>query len=86
FPWYDLSLERETPLEIIPFTVMDATLNMYQNVAPEDAVQHVTELIDECKNVGGQFITLWHNESLSEKWKWQGWSQVLDQILEAAKG
>ena len=85
YPWYDLTLERPTTLKVVPFTVMDATLNMYQKISPSEAVSQVKGLIEECKEVGGQFITLWHNESLSEKWKWEGWSNVLDEILEEAQ-
>jgi len=41
-------------------------------------------IIDKVKKVNGTFISLWHNESLSEKWRWKGWRIVYDRLLEYA--
>lgn len=84
FPFYDLDAEVSTRLIIHPFTVMDATLNFYMKLSPEEAIQHVRSLISEVKEVEGTFMTLWHNESLGDQWSWTGWSHVLEAILKDA--
>ena len=81
FPWFDLSRNIQSALTVVPFTFMDATLNMYLGYTPEEALDKVKPLIRECKTVGGQLIPLWHNETLSEKWNWVGWKQLLEQIF-----
>ncbi|MCH2199215.1 MAG: polysaccharide deacetylase family protein [Flavobacteriales bacterium] len=81
FPFYDLEHESITALELHPFAVMDATLNMYQERTPEDASKVITTLAQKVKAVSGQFRILWHNESLSEKWGWEGWKGVYERAI-----
>jgi hypothetical protein len=76
FPFYDIEEEKETALIVHPFAVMDATLNVYLGYTPDDAVERVSQLADKVKAVGGQFVMLWHNESLSDRWNWTGWRGV----------
>jgi len=84
FYFYDLDLEQQTNLRIHPFAVMDATLKYYMKVSPQEATNHIQPLIDEVKAVNGTFISLWHNESLSENNLWKGWKNVYEQMVEAA--
>lgn len=84
FHFYDLDLETETKLRIHPFAVMDATLRYYMKVSPQEAIHTVKPLIDEVKKVNGTFVSLWHNESLSEVAPWAGWSKVYGQIIQTA--
>lgn len=79
--WYDLDAEQTTNLMIHPFAFMDATLNMYLKLTPEEAVEKVKGIIKESQDVGACLMTLWHNESFGEKWDWKGWRNVLDEIL-----
>lgn len=81
-PWYNLKTEQITPLMLHPFPVMDATLNMYLNLSPQEAVKAVEPLIEKVRAVDGTFISLWHNESLSDVWKWKGWKNVLKEIIQ----
>lgn len=84
FNFYDLDLEQSTSLVIHPFAVMDATLRYYMKVPPNEAMDHIRPLIDEVRNVGGTFISLWHNESMSESKTWKGWLQVYEQMVDYA--
>jgi len=81
YPFYNLQNETLTKLIIHPFTVMDATLNKYRNESPEQAIKSIKVLMDEVREVDGTFISLWHNESLSEKWHWKGWRKVYEEML-----
>jgi hypothetical protein len=84
FYFYDLDNEQITSLRIHPFAVMDATLKYYMKVRPEQAMSYILPLIKEVKNVNGDFISLWHNESLSENKLWAGWQNVYREMVEAA--
>lgn len=84
FPFYDLENNSITKLMIHPFTVMDATLNSYMNLSPEEGLKVCKEYIDRVKAVDGTFISLWHNESLSNKWKWSGWKDMFSAMISYA--
>jgi hypothetical protein len=76
FQFYDLSTEKETFLKVYPFQVMDGTLNQYLGLTPNEAISIIVKIINEIKLVNGTFISLWHNESLSEIREWIGWREV----------
>lgn len=84
FYFYDLDLESETKLKIHPFAVMDGTLKDYLKTNPEDAKKIISELVLEVRKVNGHFISLWHNESLSNTGKWEDWLQVYEHLLKEA--
>ena len=84
FLFYDIHRESETTLRIFPFQVMDGTLNQYMKLSPSEAMEVCKNLIREVKKVNGTFVSLWHNESLSEMREWKGWSEVFYKHLEEA--
>ncbi len=84
FMFYDLDLETETKLKVYPFAVMDGTLHDYLKLSPAKAMETINNLIEEVKNVKGTFISLWHNESLSEWRGWTGWREVYAHLVEKA--
>jgi hypothetical protein len=84
YRYYDLEHERMAPLRIHPFIVMDATLNFYKKINPNEVMSLVAPLIKEVKKVNGTFTLLWHNESMSEKKPWEGWNRVYEEIVKAA--
>lgn len=84
FKWYDLEAETVTDLTIHPFTLMDGSLGDYMKVTAANAMEIIIPLIDQVKAVNGTFISLWHNESLSDTKRWTGWVSVYEQMLEYA--
>jgi hypothetical protein len=82
FHFFDLKHNRQTELLIHPFQVMDVTLKNYLDLQPQQTWQLIEELMLEVKKVNGTFVSLWHNESLSDSGQWQGWPEVFQQILE----
>jgi hypothetical protein len=84
FYFYDLQKEENAELQIHPFAVMDATLNLYMKLRPGQVLNHIQSLIDETKKVNGTFISVWHNESLSEVAAWKGWKNVYEEIVRRA--
>lgn len=84
FPFYDLSQEKETNLTIYPFQVMDGTLNQYLKLSPLEAIERISRLNAEVRKVNGTFISLWHNESLSEMRHWKNWREVYEALIKIA--
>lgn len=84
FRWYDLEMERTTNLQIHPFAFMDGTLRDYLKIEAPDAMNHILPLMEAVRSVGGTFISLFHNESLSEWRRWKGWRKVYEEMLKEA--
>ncbi|MBI4929130.1 MAG: polysaccharide deacetylase family protein [Bacteroidetes bacterium] len=85
YKFYDLEKEEETNLTIHPFAVMDGTLNNYLKLSPEVAIEKVKQIVQEIKNVNGEFITIWHNETLSDWREWKGWKEIYEKIIQIAQ-
>ena len=85
FRFYDLLEEKETDLVIYPFQVMDVALRQYLRLKPDEAIEKTKELMNKVKKVNGTFVSLWHNESLSDKGVWQGWRNVFENTVRMSK-
>lgn len=85
FPFYDLKSECRTKLICNPFMAMDVTMTRYMGLSKSEAIQRLEALRDEVKKVNGVFMTLWHNESLSEIWQWKGWSDLYEEVIKIGK-
>lgn len=81
FYFYDLDTETATNLQIIPFAVMEATFKYYLKSSPEEANKEIHELLEAVKSVNGTFVSVWHNESLSDEGNWEGWKEVYLKLL-----
>lgn len=84
YKFYNLITDEATELMIHPFSVMDVSLAQYQQKTPEEALIQLASLIQNIKNVDGLFVSLWHNESLSERMEWKGWKRVYTEMLSMA--
>ncbi len=84
FYFYDLDLETETTLLIHPFQVMEGTLKDYMYKTKEQSLEIIKLLIDEVKAVDGTFVSLWHNESLSNADRWKGWHELYVETIRYA--
>lgn len=84
YPFYDLDREEKTGLQLYPFAVMEATLKFYMDTQPDEACKIIDDLISEVKNVNGLFISLWHNETVSNEGLWANWRQVYDHLVQKA--
>ncbi len=78
--FYDLKKEQETNLLIVPFQIMDVTLRDYMQMSPQEAKQEILNLMQEVKNVGGTFVSIWHNETVSDLDGWKGYREVFEEM------
>lgn len=77
FYWFDLIENKKTNLIVHPFAYMDGTLNEYMKLSIEESKSKIQELYIEVCRYGGDFIFIWHNETIGDYKKWKGWSDVL---------
>ena len=84
FYFYDLEKEKKTSLLVHPFQIMDVTMSNYLQLSPEEALAQIKKIMLEIKNYGGTFISLWHNESLNDLGKWEGWKRVFTETTNLA--
>lgn len=81
YNFYDLVNEKELSLKVVPFMIMDRALLDGLKLSAEDAVTETRKLVNVVKNVGGTFVLIWHNESLSGINEWKGWENVFGEIV-----
>ncbi len=78
--FYDLENETKTDLLIVPFQVMDGTLLHYLQLSPEKAYIEIEKMIHEIKEVGGTFVSIWHNETVTDVGEWKGYREVFEKM------
>jgi hypothetical protein len=85
YVFYDLDREIQLPLRIHPFAYMEGTFMHYMQMNPQEAEPVILSLIEQVKKVKGTFISLWHNDSVSEHGHWSGWRALYESTIRAAK-
>ena len=81
FFWFNLDNNKSTNLKLVPFCVMDITPMFYRKETPNQAIVSINKMIQSVSDVGGLFVSLWHNDSLSETDRWLGWRKVYANML-----
>jgi hypothetical protein len=79
--WFDLEFNRVSKLTLHPFAYMDGTLHDYMKMKPEEAKDIILRLVKEVKTFGGDFVFIWHNETIGGYGKWAGWKEVFEYTL-----
>jgi hypothetical protein len=79
YKWFDLKKNEFTNLTIHPSTVMEGTLRDYTKLSPVQATEFINQLMHEVKNNGGEFVSIWHNDSFVDEQ--QEWINVYHKLL-----
>ncbi len=82
FNFFDLLVNEETSFRIVPFQIMDRTLLTYLKLSPDKAIKEFEYYANVIKNVGGEFVCLWHNDSLNDWGEWKGWNKVFTSMID----
>lgn len=80
--FYDLESEVKTDLLVVPFQVMDGTLLHYLKLSSENAFIEIENIMREVKEVGGTFVSIWHNETVNDLGEWKGYREVFEKMNE----
>lgn len=70
FPFYDVETNEITPLMLHPGCIMETTFRDDLHLPAPQSWKYYLELWEQVKAVGGQFISIWHNDTL-----WEGLSE-----------
>lgn len=81
FYFYNLKEEKATKLKIFPVTFMEGTF--LSTNKPDDALQEMLKMMEAVKDVGGTFISIWHNHTVSATSEYQAWREIHDQVIRA---
>ncbi|WP_298495235.1 polysaccharide deacetylase family protein [uncultured Algibacter sp.] len=81
FLFYDLDYEVQTPLKIVPYQLMDFTLLKYKSLLDKKKV--LNEIINEIKQVDGQFVPIFHNYTFNDDKTWQSFKELFNLILDS---
>lgn len=81
FKWFDVERNEITSLMVHPIAVMDSTLRHYQQLDTLEAMEVIAQLKSEVQNTGGDFVSLWHNETVAEQGAWVGWRAVWEEAI-----
>lgn len=83
YKWFDLKKNEVTNLSIHTSVMMEGTLRDYNKLSAEKAKHTVLELLSEVKKYGGEFISIFHNDSFVPEQK--EWIEVYKTILKESK-
>ncbi len=81
FRFYDLSKEKTTDLIVHPFMYMDGTYKDYMKCILPEAIAEMKAIKRMCRKFGGEFMFIWHNDSLSNYGRWEGWQELFEESL-----
>ncbi|MFM7233694.1 MAG: polysaccharide deacetylase family protein, partial [Flavobacteriales bacterium] len=81
FKWFDVDRNEPTSLAVHPVIVMDSTLRTYNGLNPTQALEKIRQLKSAMRNTGGDFVSLWHNETVAEQGDWVGWRAVWEEAV-----
>lgn len=81
--WFDLGKNKTTFLTIHPSTVMEGVLRDYNKLSVEQAQSQVVNLMNDVKQFGGEFVSVWHNDSFVPQQ--QEWIELYKNMLNNSK-
>jgi hypothetical protein len=84
FLFFDLVKDVATTLRIHPVTLMDVTMKDYLRLSKVESLEKISAMIQTIRAVNGEFVSLWHNESLGDTGRWTGWREVYEEMVKMA--
>ena len=85
FVAYDLDAESTLSLVVRPLAVMDTAMRVGLGWSSSDARGHMEAMMELVKEVGGTWMSCWHNTSVSDEGEWQGWRATYVHMVEVAR-
>lgn len=85
FQFYNLERDEERPLTLYPTVVMDKSLRNNLKLSLAESEAYILSLSEKVQAVQGHFITLFHNEHLTDEMDWQGWKDLYQRVIDSMK-
>ncbi|MBM3170290.1 MAG: polysaccharide deacetylase family protein [Bacteroidetes bacterium] len=85
YPFFDLERNRQLPLTIHPFAVMETVFRFYSHDSPELALSKIELLMRRVHKYGGRFISVWHDRSFCQESPNRSWAELYRSHLELAQ-
>ncbi|MFD1614637.1 polysaccharide deacetylase family protein [Gelatiniphilus marinus] len=82
FLFYDLDHEVQTPLKVHAYHLMDYAL--LKNQSQLDKKKALNQVINQVKQVNGEFVPIFHNYTFSDANRWKGFKELFNIILNSA--
>lgn len=81
FYFFDLEEDQVTDLRVFPFVAMDSALKFYMRFRSKEVIPFLKPIVEEIKNVGGNFIFVFHNESIGNERSWKNWGDMYEKVI-----
>jgi hypothetical protein len=81
FYWYNLKEESSTTLRLYPFCFMDANSFYEQQQNAKTSFEEIMHYKNECQNVNGLFISIFHNNFLGTDMQFEGWAAMYAEFI-----
>ena len=78
FFWFDLQKNIVTDLKIYPVTYMDGALAEDLELNPQEGLEKIQSLTETIKKYKGCLISIWHNHTVNNTFKWKGWKEIFE--------
>ena len=81
YTFYNLDTEEILAIKVYPFAIVDDTLRYNMKLDASEVLDNIKDIIQSVKDVNGTLITIWHNDTFSEKGVWKGWKNVYEDMI-----
>jgi len=81
YPVFDIHQRQQLSLIERPLLIMDVSFRMYKNLSIAESIKLCENIIAQVKKHDGELVILWHNSNLSEIDGWEGWNEVLENLM-----
>jgi len=81
YPVFDILQREQLSLIERPLLIMDVSFRMYKHLSIAESIKLCENIIAQVKKHHGELVILWHNSNLSEIDGWEGWNEVLENLM-----
>ena len=85
FRWFDVERDQATGPLLVPFAAMDSALIDHERCMPRDVVERMSAMGELVRQVNGNFVSVWHDRSLSGHREFASWPAVFKEVVQRVR-